>query len=42
MIIGFIDLGFGEIKCLRIRHRGHVCIRVRLGLSMFFPSKDGL
>ena len=36
MIIGFIDLGFGTIKCLRIRHMRLVCIRVRFGLSLFF------
>ena len=36
MIIGFISLGFVAIKCLRIRHRGLVYIRVRFGLSLFF------
>ena len=36
MIIGFISLGFRVIKCLRIRHRGLVCIKVKFGLSLFF------
>ena len=36
MIIRFICLGFGAIKCLRIRHRGLMCIKVRFGISLFF------
>ena len=36
MIIGFIILSFGSIKCLRIRHTGLVCIKVTFGLILFF------
>ena len=35
-IIRFISLGFGAIKCLRIRHRWLICTRVRFRLSLFF------
>ena len=36
MIIRFITPGFRAIKCLRIRHKGLICMRVRFNLSLFF------
>ena len=36
MVIGFASLEFWAIKCLRVRDKGIVCIRVRFGLGLFF------
>ena len=42
MVIGFITLGFKAIKCLRIRHMGLVCVRVRFSFACSSSSSESL